>query len=108
MVPRGASIAVSMMTNTPYGTHYVGVSSPFEARLIQHRDGLRDGFTTRYRLTRLVWYETHKVMTLTIQGERTLKAWPSQWKFNPLEHDNPRWDDLYDSVMNWTPVPRQF
>ncbi len=45
MVPRDASIAVYMMTNQPYGTLYIGVSSQFEARLIQHREGLRDGFT---------------------------------------------------------------
>ncbi|WP_419255454.1 GIY-YIG nuclease family protein [Caulobacter sp. ErkDOM-YI] len=108
MVPRDASIAVYMMTNQPYGTLHIGVSSQFEARLIQHREGLRDGFTKSYGLTRLVWYETHEVMTLAIQRERTMKEWPRQWKINLLERDNPRWDDLYDSVLNWTPVPRQF
>ena len=107
MVPRDASIAVYMMTNKPYGTLYIGVSSQFEARLIQHREGLKDGFTKSYGLTRLVWYETHEVMTLAIQRERTMKEWPRQWKINLLERDNPRWDDLYYSVMNWTPVPRQ-
>ncbi len=61
MVPRDASIAVYMMTNQPYGALYIGVSSQFEARLIQHREGLRNGFTKSYGLTRLVWYETHEV-----------------------------------------------
>ncbi|PTT73878.1 excinuclease ABC subunit C, partial [Pseudomonas sp. HMWF010] len=60
MVPRDASIAVYMMTNQPYGTLYIGVTSLFEARIVQHREGLIPGFTKRYGLKRLVWYETHE------------------------------------------------
>jgi putative endonuclease len=47
-------------------------------------------------------------MTLAIHREKRLKEWPRQWKINLIERDNPRWDDLYEQVMNWTPVPRQF
>ena len=108
MVPRDASIAVYMMTNRPYGALYIGVSSRFESRLVEHREGYYKGFTKRYGLTRLVWYETHEVMTVAIQRERTMKEWPRQWNINLLERDNPHWDDLYDDLINWTPVPRQF
>ena len=108
MVPRNASIAVYIMTNRPYGALYVGVSSLFEASLVQHREKLLKGFTKKYGLTRLVWYETHDDMTVAIHREKPLKEWPRQWKINLIERDNPRWDDLYDQVMNWTPAPRQF
>ena len=107
MVPRESSIAVYMMTSRPYGTLYIGVSSRFEGRLVEHRQGLLKGFTKRHGLTRLVWYETHETMTVAIQRERTMNEGPRQWKINLIERDNPRWDDLYDSVMNWPPVPRQ-
>ena len=108
MVPRDASIAVYIMTNKPYGTLYIGVTSRFEARLVEHRGKHLKGFTQRYGLTRLVWYETHDEMTAAIHREKRLKEWPRQWKINLIESDNPHWDDLYDQVMNWTPVPRQF
>ena len=54
MVPRDASIAVYMMTNRPYGTLYIGVTSLFEARIVQHRERQLKGFTRKYNLTRLV------------------------------------------------------
>ena len=69
--------------------------------------GRGSGFTRRYRLTRLVWYEEHELMTEAIQRETSLKRWPRQRKINLIERDNPRWDDLYASAFEWTPVPRQ-
>jgi len=66
------------------------------------------GFTKRYGLKRLVWYEPHEVMTVAVQREKSLKEWPRQWKINLIERDNPHWDDLYAEVFEWTPVPRQF
>jgi putative endonuclease len=108
MVGRDASIAVYMMSNIPLGTIYIGVTSQFQSRIIQHREGAIPGFTKRYGLKRLVWYELDEVMTLAIQREKSLKEWPRQWKINLIERDNPHWDDLYPAVFEWTPVPRQF
>jgi putative endonuclease len=107
MVPRDASIAVYMMTNRPYGTLYIGVTSMFEARIVQHREGHLPGFAKKHGLNRLVWYETHDEMHIAIHREKRLKEWPRQWKINLIERDNPRWYDLYDQVLIWTPVPRQ-
>uniref|UniRef100_B0T7X1 Excinuclease ABC C subunit domain protein n=1 Tax=Caulobacter sp. (strain K31) TaxID=366602 RepID=B0T7X1_CAUSK len=108
MVAWNASIAVYMMSNQRLGTIYIGVTSQFQSRIIQHREGLMPGFTKRYGLKRLVWYEPHELMTAAIQREKSLKEWPRQWKINLIERDNPTWDDLYADVFEWTPVPRQF
>ncbi|NQE62884.1 GIY-YIG nuclease family protein [Caulobacter sp. RHG1] len=107
MVGKDASIAVYIMTDRYRGTLYIGVTSQFQTRMIQHRDGLIPGFTKRYGLKRLVWFETHDEMTVAIQRERSLKEWPRQWKINLIERDNPQWEDLYAAVCEWTPVPRQ-
>lgn len=107
MVGKDADIAVYIMCDRYRGTLYIGVTSQFQTRMIQHRDGLIPGFTKRYGLKRLVWYETHEVMTVAIQRERSLKEWPRQWKINLIERDNPTWDDLYAAVFEWTPVPPQ-
>ncbi|MGR4866196.1 GIY-YIG nuclease family protein [Caulobacter sp. LARHSG274] len=108
MVGRDAWIAVYMMADRYRGTIYIGVTSEFHTRIVQHREGALPGFTKRYGLTRLVWYERHEVMTEAIQRERSLKEWRRQWKINLIERDNPRWDDLYADTFEWTPVPRQF
>jgi putative endonuclease len=107
MVGREAWIAVYIMADRYRGTLYIGVTSAFHTRMIQHREGVFPGFTKRYGLHRLVWYEPHDLMTEAIQRERSLKEWRRQWKINLIEQDNPRWDDLYAAVFEWTPVPRQ-
>ncbi|MBW8891061.1 MAG: GIY-YIG nuclease family protein [Burkholderiales bacterium] len=89
------------------GRFNIGVTSAFHTRMIQHRDGVFPGFTRRYGLRRLVWFELHDLMTQAIQRERSLKEWRRQWKINLIERDNPRWDDLYPATFERTPVPRQ-
>ena len=98
---------VYILASRRHGTLYIGVTSNLLARLVQHREGLIPGFTKRYGLKRLVWFETHDEMTVAIQRERSLKEWPRQWKINLIERDNPQWEDLYAAVCEWTPVPRQ-
>jgi putative endonuclease len=106
LVPREAWIAVYMMADRYRGTLYTGVTGQFFSRIVRHRDGQLPGFTRTYGLKRLVWYEIHELMTEAIQRETSIKRWPRQWKINLIERDNPRWDDLYASVFEWTPVPR--
>jgi putative endonuclease len=108
MVGRESYIAVYMMADQPRGTIYIGVTSSFLTRVIQHREGVFEGFSKKYGLKRLVWYEPFEVMTNAIQREKSLKRWPRQWKINLIERDNPHWDDLYPQIAEWTPVPRQF
>ncbi len=102
-----AWIAVYIMSDGYRRTLYTGVTAQFQTRIVQHRDGVGSAFTRQYGLTRLVWYEVHTIMTEAIQRETAIKRWPRQWKINLIERDNPRWEDLYSAVFEWTPVSRQ-
>ena len=98
MVTRGGYIAVYIMANQPFGTIYVGVTSDLPRRIYEHREGLTPGFTKRYGLKRLVWYEPHDEMAVAIQREKSLKRYLRDWKLNLIARDNPDWIDLYPSL----------
>ena len=106
MVGRNASIAVYIMTDKMRGTLYIGVTSTFLDRIAEHVEGVYPGFTRKYGLKRLVWFERHSSMTEAIQREKSLKRWPRDWKINLIERNNPHWDDLYRQITEWTPAPR--
>lgn len=95
------------MADKRRGTLYVGVTSRFLTRIVQHREGVHEGFTKTYGLKRLVWFERRESMTGAIQREKSIKRWPREWKINLIERDNPHWDDLYPEIADWTPVPPQ-
>jgi len=107
MVGREAAIAVYILASQTRGTLYVGVTSGLLNRIVQHREGQHDGFTKKYGVTRLVWFEYRETMTGAIQREKSIKRWPRQWKVNLIERDNPNWDDLYPELADWTPTPPQ-
>ena len=107
MVGRDAFIVTYMLTNKVRGTLYTGVTSRLLKRMYQHRDEVFEGFTKTYGLKRLVWYQPHDTITAAIRQEKTIKGWRRQWKINLIERDNPHWDDLYDQMINWTPVSPQ-
>lgn len=86
---------VYIMTNRPYGTLYLGVTRNLAARIWQHRTHAVPGFTDRYNLERLVWFEQHEVAQEAIQREKSLKRWRRQWKLELIETANPRWRDLW-------------
>ena len=106
MVARESFIAVYMMSDRFHGTIYIGVTSNLLGRIIKHREGVYPGFTKRYGLKRLVWYEPHERMTAAIQREKSLKEWPRQWKINLIERENRWWDDLFIPLLEWTPGPK--
>jgi putative endonuclease len=87
------------MTNRPNGTLYLGVTAHLRHRIWQHREGLVDGFTKRYSLTRLVYAEPHASIGAVIQREREMKHWSRAWKSSPDPHANPEWADLYDQLL---------
>lgn len=87
-----------MTTNRPRGTLYVGVTSALAGRVYQHREGLVEGFTKRYGLKCLVWYEVHESMLVAIAREKTLKRWKRAWKIELIEAMNPDWRDLYSDL----------
>ncbi|MFL1875937.1 GIY-YIG nuclease family protein [Hansschlegelia beijingensis] len=89
---------VYILASGPYGTLYIGVTSNLPARIWQHREGVADGFTKRYGVHRLVFFEVHATALEAITREKRLKRWPRDWKINLIERDNPRWDDLFDAI----------
>ena len=85
-----------MMSNRRNGTLYVGVTSNLSLRVWQHRAGLVEGFTKRYGLRQLVYYERFEDIRDAIQREKTMKHWPRAWKVRLIHGLNPGWDDLYE------------
>ena len=89
---------VYLLANRPYGTLYVGVTSDLVKRIWQHREGFVGGFTKEFKVTRLVWYETHGDILEAIRREKLIKRWRRDWKVNLVQSMNPRWRDLYDEI----------
>jgi len=76
------------------GTLYVGMTSDLSRRIEEHRSGEGSGFTAKYAVSRLVWFEEHELITQAIVREKTIKKWPRQWKINLIEENNPHWQDI--------------
>lgn len=85
---------IYILTSGFNGTLYVGVTSDLPARIMQHRDGTFRGFTWRYGVTRLVYYEVAETMDAAIAREKQLKRYRRDWKRNLIERENPAWNDL--------------
>jgi putative endonuclease len=81
------------------GTLYVGVTSILVQRVWQHQNDLADGFTKRYGVHTLVWFEPHETMESAIAREKTIKGWHRAWKLSLIETANPTWHDLYGDVV---------
>jgi putative endonuclease len=87
------------MTNRRNGILYVGVTTNLPARVYQHREGLAGGFTKRFGLKLLVYYEIFDDVRDAIQREKAIKHWPRAWKVRLIHAQNPTWSDLYDSLI---------
>ncbi len=85
---------VYILASAYNGTLYTGVTSNLIARIIQHREGTFDGFTKRYQIHRLVYYETGGTMESAIVREKQIKRYKREWKRNLIERENPMWNDL--------------
>jgi putative endonuclease len=96
--PLSRQACVYMLASRPNGTLYIGVTSNLPQRLWQHRTGLVEGFTKRYGVTRLVWYELHQSMDAAIVRERQMKKWNRAWKARLIARSNPQWNDLSGQV----------
>jgi len=90
---------VYMMTNRQNGTLYVGVTSNLVQRVWQHKSGFVEGFTKRYALHQLAWFEVHETMESAICREKQLKAGNRQRKLRLIEALNPDWRDLYADIL---------
>jgi putative endonuclease len=88
--------AVYILASKPNGTLYVGVTSDLARRVEAHRSGAVIGFTKKYKVEQLVYFELHDSMIDAIQREKRLKKWNRAWKIELIEKANPEWDDLSD------------
>ena len=94
LMPTEKQPCVYILTSTPFGTLYIGVTSDLVARLWQHREGAVEGFSKRYAVHRLVHFEMFDTMESAIKREKQLKNWHRDWKLNLITRENPDWRDL--------------
>jgi putative endonuclease len=91
--------AVYILASEYNGTLYIGVTSNLIQRIWQHRSDLVDGFTKKYTVHFLVYYELHEDMPTAILREKQLKKWNRQWKINLIKQFNPAWKDLWQELI---------
>ena len=84
---------IYILASRRHGTIYIGMTSDIMARVWQHRARTKRGFTSRYRVMRLVHFEMAETMTTAIAREKQLKAWKRDWKIALIERENPTWTD---------------
>ncbi|MDZ4363187.1 GIY-YIG nuclease family protein [Brevundimonas sp.] len=81
------------------GTIYTGSTDDLAKRTGEHRDKIRQGFTAKYGVSILVWYEVHETRAAAFKRERQIKEWKRVWKLELIEKANPTWDDLFDTLF---------
>lgn len=91
---------VYVVTNRKQGTLYVGATTDLLARIWQHKSGVVDGFTKKYGLDRLVYFEAFEDIQMAVQRERQIKKWKRAWKIGIIEEKNPEWHDLYLAISS--------
>ena len=90
---------IYIMSNQINGTIYIGVTNNLVRRVWEHKNHILKGFTSKYNLTKLVYYEVWQGEREAIQREKNLKRYPRAWKLNLINDFNPEWRDLYDSIL---------
>lgn len=101
---RQRSPSVYIMASGHYGTLYTGATSDLVARVIQHREGVFDGFTKEYDVKRLVWFDSAGTLADAFIAEKRIKRWRRDWKIVLIERDNPHWEDLAVSRLGLPPL----
>jgi len=90
---------VYIVASCARGTLYIGSTSDLIQRAYQHREGLVAGFTKKYGVRHLVWFELHENPFSMVTRERQLKEWHRRWKIELIEKENPKWRDLYPDLL---------
>jgi putative endonuclease len=90
---------VYLLASQRNGTVYVGVTSDLVQRIWQHKNDLAEGFTKRYGVHMLVWYEECGTMEAAISREKAIKEWKRAWKIRLIENRNPEWKDIYNELL---------
>jgi putative endonuclease len=88
------------------GTLYTGVTSNLIKRVYEHKNNLVEGFTRKYNIHQLIWYEIYETAETAINKEKQIKKWKRKWKLELIEENNPEWVDLYDIICekDWIPA----
>ena len=89
---------VYLLASQPHGTLYVGMTDDLIRRVWEHKNKFVPGFTAKYGVHRLVWFEVHETREAAWQREKQIKEWRRDWKIQLIEVDNPHWADLYPSI----------
>jgi putative endonuclease len=87
------------MASKKYGVLYIGVTSNLIQRVWQHKNKQFEGFTKKYNVENLVYFELHQNMEFAITREKQIKKWKRQWKINLIEEENKDWHDLWNSIL---------
>ena len=90
---------VYLLASRRNGTIYTGVTSNLPKRVWEHKNDLVEGFTRKYAVHTLVWYELHDTMETAIEREKAIKNWERAWKIQMIERENPDWRDLYEDIL---------
>jgi len=91
--------AVYILASQPYGTLYTGVTSDLPKRIWEHKNDCADGFTKRYGVHVLVYFEMHEDMISAINREKQIKKWNRAWKIRLIESTNSEWRDLWNEII---------
>jgi putative endonuclease len=91
---------VYLLASKKHGTLYLGVTNDLVRRVYEHRTKAVEGFTKRYAVDKLVWFEIHDNVEAAITREKELKKWRRDWKIRLIEEQNPEWTDLYPGICN--------
>ncbi|WP_029408466.1 GIY-YIG nuclease family protein [Thiomicrorhabdus sp. Milos-T2] len=92
--------AVYILSNSSNSTLYIGVTSNLVQRIYQHKNHLTDGFTKKYKVHKLVYFEQFEDMENAIKREKALKKWNRDWKNKLVEQENPKWEDLWETITS--------
>jgi putative endonuclease len=92
------SFYVYILARHRHGALYVGVTGNLVRRVYEHREGLAPGFTKRYGIRQLVYFEQHATAASAIRREKAMKHWSRGWKIRTIEKINPTWKDLYEEI----------
>ena len=90
---------VYILASRKNGPLYIGVTNDLIARVYAHRNNLVEGFTKKYRIHHLVYFESYEDITEAITREKRMKKWKRDWKIELIEKDNPKWRDLYHCII---------
>ena len=90
---------VYILASKKNGTLYIGITSDLPGRVYEHKNDMGEGFTKKYKVHRLVYYEGYKDVKQAILREKQLKKWKRQWKIRLIEKENPEWRDLYEDLL---------